>query len=429
MMLKRVGKANLYFVGSRVTHKIEGEQKTSASLKSEPVDCIVEDEYDEIEQDMSELAQARMDHSRIKHRARTSTPSISGYGIDKAYEDESDQCVWFIRCTACNTETCLELEFPDCLHEKRDHTVIRACKKCGREIFTSNGRWVARIPSKSESCRGRWISQLNSSFIDPAVILKEFKDPPNNNIGYVYNRRLGMAYIAAENRLTPQDLYPLLHRDLLPSVSHPGPSAMGVDVGNQLHVLIGDRTGDNTLRIIKMLRLSTFDDVYDLAVRFNVKCAVFDIGPEKRKVMDFAESVTYEVFGCRYAENKYGTADWNQKEHVLAIDRTEVFDATQTLVTSAGRLKIHRMDDEVKDQFIPQVCSPVKILEENDETGARAYRYKKRGPDHYRNALNYLYLASQRISVFREKKIMYKRDPQRDAYDEPEKEPGSWLGA
>jgi hypothetical protein len=38
-------------------------------------------------------------------------------------------------------------------------------------------------------------------------------------------------------------------------------------------------------------------------------------------------------------------------------------------------------------------------LEEDPETGSREFRYRKLGEDHYRHALNYLYLASQRIRI------------------------------
>ena len=33
------------------------------------------------------------------------------------------------------------------------------------------------------------------------------------------------------------------------------------------------------------------------------------------------------------------------------------------------------------------------------ETGAKVYRYRKLGEDHYRHALNYFYLAAQKIQV------------------------------
>jgi len=51
------------------------------------------------------------------------------------------------------------------------------------------------------------------------------------------------------------------------------------------------------------------------------------------------------------------------------------------------------------DRFAQEVRNIAKVLEEDPETGSREYRYRKLGEDHYRHALNYLYLASQRIGL------------------------------
>ena len=42
---------------------------------------------------------------------------------------------------------------------------------------------------------------------EPGEVLRVFENPPNGNIAEVYNSILGMAYIAAENRLTLNDVY------------------------------------------------------------------------------------------------------------------------------------------------------------------------------------------------------------------------------
>lgn len=146
--IKRVQKAMLYFRGARATSKIEGIKKSSSQLKGIPVDRIVFDEIDEMEPSMIDLARERLSHSEIKEEAYLSTPSIPDFGIDKLY-NESDQRLWMTRCEHCGTETCLEIEFPGCLLETVGG-VIRACKKCKKEIFPRNGRWVAQYPERSK---------------------------------------------------------------------------------------------------------------------------------------------------------------------------------------------------------------------------------------------------------------------------------------
>jgi hypothetical protein len=51
------------------------------------------------------------------------------------------------------------------------------------------------------------------------------------------------------------------------------------------------------------------------------------------------------------------------------------------------------------DRFVQECRNIAKVLEEDPETGSREYRYRKLGEDHFRHALNYLYLASQRIGL------------------------------
>ena len=174
----------LYLRGARATGKIEGIKKTSSSLKGIPVDRIVFDEVDEMDPAMIDLALERLSHSKVKEEAYLSTPSIPDFGIDKLY-NEADQRVWMISCEHCGAETCLELEFPSCLLELPTGQVIRACKKCQKEIFPRNGHWVAQYPQRSKDLVGWWISQLNSAYVDPGKILKAFRDPPNRNLAEV----------------------------------------------------------------------------------------------------------------------------------------------------------------------------------------------------------------------------------------------------
>ena len=86
-------------------------------------------------------------------------------------------------------------------------------------------------------------------------------------------------------------------------------------------------------------------------------------------------------------------AGFNERTGIVKVNRTEVFDATHRLIASeTGKLVIPRICPEVKE-FAKQVCATAKILETNKRTNAQIYRYKKLGNEHFRNALNYFYLA------------------------------------
>lgn len=398
--IKQVGSGHLYLRGARSTKNIKGSKKSSSQLKSIAVDRVVFDEMDEIEPEMVELAKERVSHSRVKELVYLGTPTIPDYGIDAKYQ-KSDQRVWMIVCEHCGKETCLDLEFPNSLQRRTDGSVYRCCIHCKKEIFPANGRWVAQYPDRSKDLVGWWISQLNSIFVSPKLILDLYEDPPNGDLSEVMNSKLGRAYIPAENRLHPNEVYACCGNDPILQ-KHEGPCCMGVDVGKVLHVVIAERSTKNALKVVKVTRVDNFEDLHDLARNFNVKSCVIDLRPEQRKVREFQKAENYSVFGCEYVETRTGLTHWDDKDKVIKCNRTEICDATHELVVETGRLELPRRSFEV-EEFTKEMCNIAKTLEEDELSGAKAYRYKKLGPDHYRHALNYCLLASERVGVVSDK--------------------------
>lgn len=392
--IKRIGGCTLYMRGSRATKKIEGVKKSSPHLKSIPVDRIIFDECDEMDPAMIDLAIERLSHSSVKEEIYLSTPSIPDFGIDRIYQ-ASDQRIWLVKCEACNAETCLEIEFPSCLQETRDGRVIRICKKCKREIFPKNGRWEARFPNQPTI--GWWISQLNSVFVDPKTILDAYENPPNGNKAEVLNSKLGMAYIAAENQLTLNDVYnccgpdPMLTRDA-------GPCAMGVDVGFDLNVVVGYRSSDRSLELCHLARVNSFNDLHDIAQRFNVKAAVIDMEPETRKAREWQGMERFPVYLCDYVRRAGSGIRWDEEKFLVQVNRTENCDAVHSLIADRGKMRIPRRSAEV-DEYARQMTLIAKVLEEDPETGSREYRYRKLGDDHYYHATGYFWMAANRIGI------------------------------
>jgi hypothetical protein len=393
--IKQIGRGFLYLRGARVTKNVGGSKKTSSQLKSIPVDRVVFDERDEMDDSMVELARERISHSNIKEIISVGTPTIPDFGVDKLYQN-SDQRVWMIQCLHCGKETCLELEFPACIIRRPEGGAYRACIHCGKEIFPHNGRWVAQYPSRSKDLVGWWISQLNSLYVKPEYILNLYEDPPNGNLSEVMNSKLGRAYIPAENRLTEAEVYSCCGSD--PTLlKHEGPACMGVDVGNPtLHVTVGYKKTKNTVKVIWLGRVSSFEDLHDIAKRYGVRSMVIDLKPEIRKVREFQAAEPYSVYACDYVETRIGMTSWDDKERIVKCNRTEICDASHDFVVTPGKLELPRRHQEL-ETFVRQACNIAKVLEEDSDTGARVYRYKRLGPDHYRHSLNYLLLASERI--------------------------------
>lgn len=395
--IKKVGRGFLYLRGAKSTRNIGGAKKSSTGLKSAPVDRVVFDELDEMEPNMIELAKHRVMHSDVKELMYLGTPTIPDYGVDRMYKN-SDQRVWMLECPKCGKETCLDLEFPNSIKRRVDGTAYRACIHCSAEVHPSKGRWVAQYPDRSKDLVGWWISQLNSVYVDPAYILDIYENPPDGDLAEVMNSHLGKAYLPAENRLTQQEVFACCGSDA-ERLNSDNPTCMGVDVGRELHVVIAERKNRQTLEIIRMVRVGSFNDLHDLARRFNTKCAVIDLYPETRKVREFQQSEHFQVFGCQYVESKASQWAWDEKDRVVKVNRTELCDATHHLIAESGRLILPRRSQEI-EQFAFEVCNIAKILEEDTETGAKEFRYRKLDArDHYRHALNYVFLAAERTPV------------------------------
>lgn len=397
--IKRVKKSFLYLRGARSTAKIEGIKKTSSQLKSVPVDRICFDECDEMESAMILLGLERLGHSLVKEEIYLSTPSIPDYGISKLY-DESDQRVWEIKCPHCNTGTVLEMEFPSCLIELSDGKVIRGCKRCKKEIYPKDGHWVALYPDRSKDMVGWWISQLNSAYVEPRMILKAYNDAllDKRKFAEFYNSKLGMGYVSSEQKINPGDVLRLCGQDVM-AAKDIGPCCAGLDIGNLLHIVVAFRPNEKQLQICYLGRVSSFPDIHDICKRFNVKCLVSDAEPELRAVRDFASKEDFPVYVADYQQSAIDPV-WKEDQMLIKLNRTASLDyCHELLISPAAKLILPRLCDEV--QLFAKHCSNVaKILEEDIETGQREYRWRRvSGEDHYLHSLNYLALASQKIGI------------------------------
>jgi hypothetical protein len=183
---------------------------------------------------------------------------------------------------------------------------------------------------------------------------------------------------------------------------------MGVDVGSLLNVVIGYKPKEKVLQLCHMARVSSFNDVHDVAQRFNVKYAVIDMEPELRKAREFAQTEPYRVFLCHYVDSVVTGPMWDEEKRLVKVNRTEICDATHALVTSSGFLVLPRRSEEL-DLFAKQLTNAAKVLQEDQETGSREYRYRKLGEDHYRHALNYFYLASTKTGIAESKEAAFMR--------------------
>jgi NAD-dependent SIR2 family protein deacetylase len=392
--VKKVWNSFLYLRGMR----------SAIGLKSIPVDFIVFDELDEAPQKNIDMAMERMGHSEIGEVLSLSNPTMPDYGIDALFS-QTDQQYWLLRCQKCNHRTNLVDVFMDdpdkALREVKDR-VFRACQKCGAELNPSVGEWVAKRPHIKEK-RGRQFSQLYSQAkaAAPANILEKFRTA--KAMTNFYNLVIGVAYVDAQNRLSVQEVLNCCGTSGMVSDSKE-PTFMGVDQGDNLHVVIGKRHQKKAGEIIHIGEYagnrrggdySNWTQLDELMTRFKVSRCVVDALPETKAARAFAERFPGRVFICFFQERQKGSYQWNEQTMMVKANRTEAMDASHREL-SDGNVVLPRQS-EILEEFAKHCHHTAKRLEEDEETGEQRYVYlsKVGGPDHYRLAYCYEAMARQ----------------------------------
>lgn len=379
--IKRIWNTFLYLRG----------MQSRIGLKSVPADFLVFDELDEAPQDAVTMAYERMGHSELKEQLKLSNPTLPDFGIDKVFQ-LSDQKFWLIKCDKCNHYTDMVGAFPKepnkdvpILIRNKEGRVIRACEKCHAELNPSNGQWVAKYPSITD-VRGYQYSQLWSHFVNPAEILHIYRT--TDNITNLYNLKIGVAYVEAENRLSIHDVLRLCSDYRIQS-DDPGPCTMGVDQNKGIHVVIGKRD-----RILHLGIYKDWEELDPLMRNFHVKRCVVDALPETRAARKFADRFKGKVWLNYYNMHQKGNYAWNEKEFIVQCNRTESLDASHNQVLR-GKVIFPSEQTDIVKEFAEHLHNVAKKLEEDEETGSKRYVYVKLGPDHFRHAFNYETMARQ----------------------------------
>ncbi len=407
--LKKVQDAFLYLRGARLSQKIgDSAESTSSKTAGFSVDKCVFDEVDYMDTDVIEKYKGRMGESPHKREIYLGNPSHEDFGIDLIFK-QSDQRYWHRKCT-CGHWTCAEKSFPDCVKIRKDGTGYIGCDKCGKELPVwhgkGTGQWAPDFPERTKFMEGYMGSQLMSPRVDPAEILEDFVNPPFGNLADVYRLRLGRAYSAKDEKLRISDVLANCGEDSQ-AVSHTGPCAMGVDVGKAYHaVVIGIKTSKERYEVIKTVKAKDFQEVFDLARRYNVKSDVVDIRPYEEEARKYQKNSGHKTFLCEYSDTQIVDATFNDNTGIVKTHRTGIFDQTHRLIMQ-GHIRLPARCPEI-EEFARQCCNCARFEETDKRKGIAVNRYRPTGDrqDHFRNAVNYFILAAsghriQTISRFK----------------------------
>jgi hypothetical protein len=98
-----------------------------------------------------------------------------------------------------------------------------------------------------------------------------------------------------------------------------------------------------------------------------------------------------------FNENQRGSARWDRQELKVEINRTESLDASRAVVRN-GSVTLPPRSKAV-EEFAKHMTCDAKVLEENEETGAKKYKYVRTGENHYSLAFTYGLMALGKVSL------------------------------
>jgi hypothetical protein len=205
-----------------------------------------------------------------------------------------------------------------------------------------------------------------------------------------YNLKIGVAYVEATNRLSIQEVLSLCGNDGIASQDS-GPCSMGVDQGNDLHVVIGKRHPSKAGKVIHLGIYKDWNELDRLMRNFHVSRCVVDAMPETRNARAFAERFKGKVYLSWYSQHQKGVYKWDEQNMTVSANRTESLDASHNEILMK-RIVLPRQT-EIVQTFAEHCHNVAKKLEEDEDTGSKRYTYVKLGPDHFRHAFNYEAIA------------------------------------
>ena len=255
------------------------------------------------------------------------------------------------------------------------------------------GRLV-RPSDDGRAIHGYRISQLFSSKVDPGEILEEYRTTrfPER----FYNLKIGTPWADLERRLDLMSVLSLCTDTLMLEKSDE-PCIMGVDTGKLLHVVIlkPDKDDDKKNHLVHLAVCHNFTELDGVMARFKIEQCVIDGLPETHATREFTQRHAGTVFMNFFNENQRGAARFDHHAHTVQVHRTEALDASRAAIREKRVVLPRRLP--IVETFARHMVVDAKILDEDQETGAKKYRYIRTptaAPDHFSLAFTYAWIAA-----------------------------------
>jgi len=390
---KQIGKAWLYIRGL----------KNALKAKSVAADYLVFDELDEISPSLVEMARERIGASRLGYEYELSNPSLPKFGITKSF-NESDQRYRLIKCLACNEWTCLEdswIKDLACVSQDvRTKEWFLCCHKCRKRIHLLNAQWVPKRPSVT-AIHGYQLSQLLSP--QPRHSLQKIMEAwlSGKHRRQFWNLKLGLDFAG--------DAIPLNFTHMVACkvdsyVEHKGHHCtMGVDVHDRylaVVVSVSSQGEGKVKRILNAWRIERHSETEDIFKRldpymaaYDVDICVVDAQPFKNSARGFCGRFPGRAWMCFYSDRQKDKVVLDKELPIVTVNRTEMLDdANDSWLSREVECPVQLLLD-AEDTFPTEMTNMAKKALITEDTNDKVIRYIALGPDHFRHADNYDFIA------------------------------------
>jgi hypothetical protein len=383
---KQIGENYIFYLGAMTDR--------SAIMLS--LDMLVADEYDKAPQEILEIYDSRLQHSKYGWKWVFSNPTIPDFGVSKFWE-MSDKKVWHIKHDCGNIYPLDE----QCVDYKAE---VFRCPHCGGEITDENrriGEWVKTADGKWS---GYWIPLWISPIISAATICehKRTKTPE-----YFHNFVAGLPYINTTNMLSQK----ILESNLWDKINQQeGRIIIGLDTGHNLHYTLANKDGIfhygycPSVAENQTAGYDPYDEIDKLLKRFPRSILVSDQGGDLIGIRKLQQKYKGRVYLCWFtAETKtqqlirWGEGDEDGK--VLA-DRNRMVQTVIDEFTEA-RSPIYGSVADWQPWF--NHCLNIYRVKEikgdgNDPQYGWRWVWKRKGPDHWLMSYVYARIGLERFS-------------------------------
>jgi Phage terminase large subunit (GpA) len=402
----KLGQQNLRYVSYNKKPLYFRSGQTRRELISIALDCAVIDEFDEFENPIAVVPtiEARFGQSDYGFLVGASTPTIPEIGIDAAFA-ESNQHNWYVKCEVCYKafSPLVELKlrgFESCVDKDSSGHIGFVCPHC-HELTQTNGKpgeWVLD-ESKNNQKYAYGISKLFTPRHSLTKIYAEYENTANPQ--EFYNSTLGIAYAAANARLTASSITECCIGPENHFIASEEATWCGIDVGKKCHWVVGKIT-DGKKQVIAYGSCG-FEELKVVCTRFNVKYLVIDLRPYEHEVKKFISGKRTWMacdFNTGNQEDLYKimTIDEDTRGDTLRIVKADKTQLSDLLINEIAAKKSFIFPSSTRGDllFKNQMCAPVRMDKTNKDTGDTKALYGNGGrADHYFYACAYLLLAFQ----------------------------------